>query len=106
MPLLGEHDMDEVCARVLTSGSTGIPHPVGLTYGNFLWSAVGSAFNLGVEPTDCPAAEQDISGLGIIMRSVIYGTAAVVHDGFDVEHAAGAALEGEDITVVRWWRRC
>ena len=50
MPLLGEHDMDEICARVLTSGSTGTPHPVGLTYGNFLWSAVGSAFNIGVEP--------------------------------------------------------
>ena len=50
LPLLGEHDMDEICARVLTSGSTGTPHPVGLTYGNFLWSAVGSAFNIGVEP--------------------------------------------------------
>src|SRR6185312_10861667 len=25
MPLLGEHDMDDICARVLTSGSTGSP---------------------------------------------------------------------------------
>jgi O-succinylbenzoic acid--CoA ligase len=102
LPLLGEHDMDEVCARVLTSGSTGTPHPVGLTYGNFLWSAVGSAFNLGVEPEDrwlCCLPLSHISGLGIIMRSVIYGTTAVVHDGFDVDRA-GAALEGDDITVV------
>ena len=66
MPLLGEHDMDEVCARVLTSGSTGAPKPVGLTYGNFLWSAVGSAFNIGVEPSDrwlCCLPLSHISGL-------------------------------------------
>ncbi len=102
MPLLGEHDMDEVCARVLTSGSSGTPRPIGLTYGNFLWSAVGSAFNIGVEPEDrwlCCVPLSHISGLGIVMRSVIYGTTAVVHDGFDVDRA-GAALEADGITVV------
>jgi o-succinylbenzoate---CoA ligase len=102
LPLLGEHDMDEVCARVLTSGSTGTPHPVGLTYGNFLWSAVGSAFNIGMEPEDrwlCCVPLSHVSGLSIIMRSVIYGTTAVVHDGFDVDRVA-AALEGDGVTVV------
>jgi len=102
LPLLGEHDMDEVCCRVLTSGSTGTPHPVGLTYGNFLWSAVGSAFNIGVEPEDrwlCCVPLSHVSGLGIVMRSVIYGTTAVVHEGFDVDRA-GAALEADGITVV------
>jgi O-succinylbenzoic acid--CoA ligase len=102
MPLLGEHDMDEICAHVLTSGSTGTPHPVGLTYGNFLWSAVGSAFNIGVEPEDrwlCCLPLSHVSGLSIVVRSVIYGTTAVVHDGFDVDRV-GAALENEDITVV------
>ncbi len=102
MPLLGEHDMDEVCARVLTSGSSGTPRPIGLTYGNFLWSAVGSAFNIGVEPEDrwlCCLPLSHISGLGIVMRSVIYGTTAVVHDGFDVDRV-GAALEANGITVV------
>jgi O-succinylbenzoic acid--CoA ligase len=102
LPLLGEHDMDEVCARVLTSGSSGTPRPVGLTYGNFLWSAVGSAFNIGVEPEDrwlCCVPLSHISGLGIVMRSVIYGTTAVLHDGFDVDRA-GAALESDGITVV------
>ncbi|HEX5928246.1 MAG TPA: AMP-binding protein, partial [Solirubrobacterales bacterium] len=102
MPLLGEHDMDEVCARVLTSGSSGTPRPVGLTYGNFLWSAVGSAFNIGVEPEDrwlCCMPLSHIAGLGIVMRSVIYGTTAVVHDGFEVDRV-GAALERDGITVV------
>jgi O-succinylbenzoic acid--CoA ligase len=102
LPLLGEHDMDEVCARVLTSGSTGTPHPVGLTYGNFLWSAVGSAFNIGVEPEDrwlCCVPLSHVAGLSIVMRSVIYGTTAVIHDGFDVDRVA-AALEDDGITVV------
>jgi o-succinylbenzoate---CoA ligase len=102
LPLLGEHDMDEVCCRVLTSGSTDTPHPVGLTYGNFLWSAVGSAFNIGVEPEDrwlCCVPLSHVSGLSIAMRSVIYGTTAIVHDGFDVDRVA-AALERDRITVV------
>jgi O-succinylbenzoic acid--CoA ligase len=102
LPLLGEHDMDAVCARVLTSGSTGTPRPVGLTYGNFLWNAVGSGFNIGVDPADrwlCCVPLSHIAGLGIVMRSVIYGTAAVVHDGFDVDLVA-ASLESDGITVV------
>ncbi len=102
LPLLGEHDMDDVVCHAMTSGSTGTPEPVGLTYGNFLWSAVGSAFNLGVEPEDrwlCCLPLNHIAGLGIVMRSVIYGTTAVIHDGFEVDRVA-ASLEDEGISVV------
>jgi O-succinylbenzoic acid--CoA ligase len=102
LPLLGEHDMDDLACKVMTSGSTGTPDRVGLTYGNFLWSGVASAFNIGVEPEDrwlCCLPLSHISGLGIVMRSVIYGTTAVVHDGFDVDRVA-AALERDRITVV------
>src|SRR5262249_19658900 len=80
----------------------GAARPVGLTYGNFLWSAVGSAFNIGVDPADrwlCCLPLSHISGLGIVMRSVIYGTTAVVHDGFDLDRVA-AALEDDEIGVV------
>jgi O-succinylbenzoic acid--CoA ligase len=102
LPLLGEHDMDDVLARVLTSGSSGLPKPIGLTYGNFLWNAVGSAFNIGVDPADrwlCCVPLSHVAGLTIVMRSVIYGTTAVVHDGFDVDRVA-AALAEERISVV------
>jgi O-succinylbenzoic acid--CoA ligase len=102
LPLLGEHDMDDVACRLLTSGSAGLPHPVGLTYGNFLWSAVGSSFNIGVQPEDrwlCCLPLSHVSGLGIVMRSVIYGTAAVLHEGFDVDRVA-AALAEDRISVV------
>lgn len=102
LPLLGEHDMDDLHCRILTSGSTGAPHTVGLTYGNHLWSAVGSAFNIGVQPDDrwlCCLPLSHVSGLSIVMRSVIYGTTAVLHDGFETDPVA-AALADEQITLV------
>jgi O-succinylbenzoic acid--CoA ligase len=102
LPLLGEHDMDAICCRVLTSGSTGTPRPVPLSFGNFLWNAVGSAFNIGVLPEDrwlCCVPLSHIAGLGIVMRSVIYGTGAVVHDGFDIDRV-GEALERDGVTIV------
>ena len=102
MPLLGEHDMDQIHCRILTGGSSGTPRTVGLTYGNHLWSAVGSAFNIGVQPDDrwlCCLPLSHVSGLSIVMRSAIYGTAVVLHDGFDTDRVA-AALEEDGITVV------
>ena len=102
LPLLGEHDLDAVHCRILTSGTSRTPRAVGLTYGNHLWSAVGSAFNLGLEPTDrwlCCLPLFHVGGLSIVMRSVIYGTTAVVHDGFDVDRIA-TSLEGDGVTVI------
>jgi O-succinylbenzoic acid--CoA ligase len=102
LPMLGEHDTDAICAYVLSSGSTGAPKPIGLTYGNFLWSAMGGAFNIGVDPADrwlCCLPLSHIAGLSIVMRSAIQGTTAVVHDGFDVERVAYALAE-ERISVV------
>lgn len=102
MPLLGEHDMDEVHSRILTGGSTGTPRTVSLTYGNHLFSAMGSAFNIGVEPTDrwlCALPMSHISGLSILMRSVIYGTGMVLHDRFDPDEV-GRSLEEDGVTVI------
>ncbi len=102
LPLLGEHDTDDICAYVLSSGSTGTPKTIGLTYGNFLWSAMGGAFNIGVDPADrwlCCMPLAHIGGLSIVVRSAIYGTTAVVHDGFEVDRVARALAE-DGITVV------
>lgn len=102
LPLLGEHDLDEVHCRVLTSGSTGTPKAVGLSYGNHLWSAVGSGFNIGVQPGDrwlCCVPLSHVAGLSIVMRSVIYGTGVVLHDGFDTDRVA-ASLAEDSVSVV------
>jgi o-succinylbenzoate---CoA ligase len=102
LPLLGEHDMDDLQCYILTGGSTGEPRQVGLTYGNFLFSAVGSAFNIGVDPADrwlCCLPLSHVAGLSIVLRSVIYGTTAVLLDGFDTEQVA-TTLSSGGITVL------
>ena len=102
LPLLGEHAMDAVHCRLQTSGTSGPPRSVALTYGNFLWSAVGSAFNLGVDPTDrwlCCLPLHHVGGLSILMRSAIYGTGAVIHDGFDPARIA-ASLAEDRVTLI------
>ena len=102
LPLLGEHDLDAIHCRILTSGTSGGPRPVALTYGNHLWSAVGSAFKNGVDPADrwlCCLPLHHVGGLSILMRSVIYGTGAEVHDGFDVDRVA-ESLAREGVTLL------
>ena len=102
LPLLGEHELDAPHCRILTSGTTGETRPVTLTYGNHLWSAVGSAFNLGVDPSDrwlCCLPFFHVGGLSIVLRSVIYGIGAVIHDGFDPERI-GASLERDGVTLL------
>jgi O-succinylbenzoic acid--CoA ligase len=102
MPLLGELDLDALQCRILTGGTSGEPRPIGLSYGNHLWSAIGSAFNLGVDPGDrwlCCLPLFHVSGLSIVLRSAIYGTAVIVEDGFDADRVA-AALDSEAVTLI------
>ena len=101
-PLRLEHPLDVVHTVVYTSGTTGTPKGAMLTVGNHWWSAVGSALNLGVRDDDRWLACLPlfhVGGQAIVLRSAIYGTAAVVHDGFD-EHAVTRAIEREGVTIV------
>jgi o-succinylbenzoate---CoA ligase len=92
------HDLDAVAAIIHTSGTTSAPKPVQLTYGNFLWSALGSAVALGVDPGErwlCNLPLSHVGGLSILMRSAIYATTAVVHERFDTELALRALTAGD-----------
>jgi O-succinylbenzoic acid--CoA ligase len=96
------HDLDSTAVLARTSGTSGEPKQVPLSYGNFLWSAIGSAVALGVHPRErwlCTLPLVHVGGLGIILRSAIYGTTAVVHERFDTQ-AALAALMEQEITLV------
>ncbi len=89
-------------AIVYTSGTTGVPKGAVLSYSNFWWSAVGSALNLGVHADDrwlAPLPLFHVGGLSVLTRSAIYGTTAVLHDGFDAERVS-AAIDDDGITLV------
>ena len=96
------HDLDAPAVRIYTSGSTATPKPVELTYGNLLWSALGSAVAIGLDSRErwlCAMPLSHIGGLSILVRSAIYGTCAVVHERFDAERVLHA-LRAEEITTV------
>lgn len=96
------HDLDAVCAVIYTSGTTSTPRPVELTYGNFLWSALGSAVALGVDPRErwlCALPVSHVGGLSILLRSAIYATTAYIHERFHTESVL-AALREDRITLV------
>jgi O-succinylbenzoic acid--CoA ligase len=87
------HHLDGVAAVVHTSGTSGRPAPVELTYGNFLWSAMGSALALGLDADErwlCPLPVSHVGGLSILVRSAIHGTTAVLHERFDAGAVAAA----------------
>jgi o-succinylbenzoate---CoA ligase len=97
-----KHDLAAVCAVIHTSGTTSNPRPIELTYGNFLWSAIGSGVALGVDPQErwlCALPLSHVGGLSILIRSAIYATTAVIHERFETERAL-AAIQGERITLV------
>ena len=94
-------DLAALHSVVYTSGTTGRPKGTMLTYGNHLWSATASALNLGLRPDDrwlvCLPLFH-VGGLSILLRSVIYGTTAVVHPGFDPSRVNAAIDDG--ITMI------
>lgn len=96
------HDLDAVALVIHTSGTTSTPKPVELTYGNLLWSALGSAVALGVDPNErwlCALPLSHVGGLSILVRSAIYATTAVIHERFDTDRVLHV-LSAEDITLV------
>ncbi|MCF8563419.1 o-succinylbenzoate--CoA ligase [Alicyclobacillus tolerans] len=80
--------LNEVLAIIYTSGTTGHPKGTLLTYGNFFWSAMASALQLELHKGDkwlAPMPLFHVGGLSVLIRSVIYGTTAVIQDKFDSE---------------------
>ncbi|MEJ7785736.1 MAG: AMP-binding protein [Solirubrobacteraceae bacterium] len=92
------HDLGRTAIVVRTSGTSGKPERVELTYGNWLWSALGAHTAMGVKPHErwlCALPLTHVGGLSILLRSVIYATTAIVHARFEADRAAA-----EDHTVI------
>ncbi len=97
------HDLDAPAIVVHTSGSAGSPKAVELTYGNWLWSALGSAVALGLDHDErwlCCLPLSHVGGLSILLRSAIYGTSAIVHERFDTGRVLAALSDPAGPTIV------
>lgn len=97
-----EWKLSDLHSIIYTSGTTGQPKGVMLTYGNHWWSAMGAVLNMGFTAEDRWLACLPffhVSGLSILMRSIIYGITVVIHDTFDPSNVNRAILE-ERITHI------
>lgn len=99
----GVHELGAVAAIVRTSGTTASPREVALTYGNWLWSALGSAVALGLDPNErwlCAMPLTHVGGLSILIRSAIYATSVIVHERFETERVLTALRAADGPTLV------
>jgi O-succinylbenzoic acid--CoA ligase len=100
-PLLDEIDPDAVHTVIHTSGTTGEPRAVELTYANHVAGAAASADALGVSDDDrwlCPLPLHHVGGLNVLIRSVIHRTTVVLHERFETERVK-ATLEAGEVTL-------
>jgi len=81
-------DPQAVQSILFTSGTTGTPKGAQITYANLYASAKASAERLGVEPHDrwlAPLPLYHAGGMSVVWRSVLYRTAMVLENGFDID---------------------
>ena len=95
-------DLENIQGIFYTSGTTGKPKAVPLTYSNHFHSAIASALNLGVEPNDnwllCMPLFH-VGGLAIAWRSVINGTKITLLPKFDQQEVLNA-IASEQVTLI------
>ncbi len=95
-------DLDDPAVVLYTSGTTAAPRPVTLTFGNLLWSAIGSSVAIGHDAGErwlCALPLSHVGGLSIVVRSAIAATTALVHERFETERVLHA-LRHDGVTLV------
>lgn len=91
----------QVHSILYTSGTTGQPKGAMLTFGNYLFSALGSCLNLGLNEEDgwlLSLPLFHVGGLSILLRGIILGIPTIVPERLDPE-AINRAIDGERVTL-------
>ena len=98
--LVGVPDLGGTQGWVFTSGTTGTPRAVTVTFGNLLWSAVASSYRLGYRIADswlhCMPLHH-VGGLALLFRSLIFGFSLRMHSRFD-QHEVRDFMERGAVT--------
>ena len=87
---------------IYSSGTTGQPKAVRLTYGNHYFNAYASYLNFPAGETDRWLAVLPlfhVGGLAIIWRGLFYGMPVVIHESFDPA-AVNHAIDYDGVTVI------
>ncbi|MCY0876804.1 MAG: o-succinylbenzoate--CoA ligase, partial [Firmicutes bacterium] len=95
-------ELERVQSLMYTSGTTGKPKGAMITYGNHFYGATASAFGLGLDKKDVWFTAMPlfhVGGQAVLMRSLLYGTTALIHDRFDPV-AVLDALEEHGVTLL------
>ncbi len=95
-------DLGAIGAILFTSGTSGKPKAVQLSYKNFFYSAQSSAYRLGTLPDDrwlCVLPLYHVGGLSIIFRACLYGIAIDLHPRFKLSDV-NQALVDQPISLI------
>jgi o-succinylbenzoate---CoA ligase len=95
-------DLNRTQAILYTSGTTGKPKGVLISYGMQWWNAVGSALNLGHSAEDRWLACMPffhIGGLSILFRSVINGISVIGLEKFDARRV-NEAIQHDGVSII------
>ena len=92
-----EWPLNRTMSIMYTSGTTGHPKGVRQTIENHTTNATSSAFNMGIQPNDtwlCTMPIFHISGLSIVIRSVLYGMEIKLYAKFELNQIVDDLISG------------
>jgi O-succinylbenzoic acid--CoA ligase len=96
------YQKNQVASIMYTSGTTGNPKGVPQTFGNHCASAQATQINLAVTAADCWCCVvplYHISGLSILLRSLVLGISVRLYDRFDPPQIAADLAAGKATIV-------
>ncbi|MCE2468497.1 MAG: AMP-binding protein [Caldilineaceae bacterium] len=98
--MVGALDLDRTLGWVFTSGTTGAPQAITVTFGNLLWNTAASSYRLGYRISDCwlhCIPLHHIGGLALLFRSLIFGFSLCMRSRFD-QHEVRDFMERGAVT--------